>query len=405
MVDVSRVRLSGPLAPYLEGFAGWLVEQGRPPSMVLFHARRLAHVSRWMQVRAVVLVLPVDSSVVEVFVESLPASRHLSRLRPGAFVPTWEYLRGIGVLLHPAPQPVTSDIDRLLADYRRHLSTERGLAVATIARNVDMVRPFLVDLAAGNGRVELDRLTASDVTRFVVAQAGSRPRSLPRMATALRSLLRFLETTGRTATGLVPAVPTVARQRLATLPKALPPSQVAALLASCNRDTVVGLRDLAILKLMSRLGLRTGEIARLELEDIDWRLGEVTVTGKANRSERLPLPGDVGDAIVAYLKARPKTPARAVFVRAGAPFRRMSRNAVTNVAARAARRAGLGTIHGHRLRHSSATAMLHAGAALDEIGQVLRHRHVLTTAIYAKVDLAALRTVARPWPGTAGVAA
>lgn len=405
MVDVSRVRLSGPLAPHAEGFADWLVQQGRPPSMVLFHVRRMAYVSRWMEARKIVADRAIESSMAEAFVESLPATRHLARLRPGAFVPTWEYLRAIGVLLPAAPKPMTSDIDRLLARYCQYLSTERGLVDTTIARNVALVRPFLVAVARGDGRLELEQLAPREVTKFVVDQAGSRPRSVPRMATALRSLLRFLQADGLTATGLVPAVPTVARRRLATLPKALPPQQVAALLASCDQDTVVGLRDFAILKLMSRLGLRTGEIARLQLEDIDWRRGEVAVTGKANRNERLPVPGDVGDAIVAYLRARPTTPARTVFVRTGAPYRRMSRNAVTNVAARAARRTGLGTLHGHRLRHSAATAMLHAGASLDEIGQVLRHRHVLTTTIYAKVDIAALRTVARPWPGAGRAAA
>jgi len=148
---------------------------------------------------------------------------------------------------------------------------------------------------------------------------------------------------------------------------------------------------------------RTHVVPRLG--DIDWRRGELTVAGKANRHERLPVPSDVGDAIAAYLtRGRPTTEARAVFVRAFAPYRKMSRNAVTNVAARAARRVGLGTIHGHRLRHSAATAMLHAGASLSEIGQVLRHRHALTTTIYAKVDIAALRTVARPWPGSGAAA-
>lgn len=293
----------------------------------------------------------------------------------------------------------------MLDRYCRYLSSERGLVETTIARNAALVRPFLVDRVLGDGRFELERLTPREVTEFVVVQAGRKPQSLPRMATALRSLLRFLEADGFTVTGLVAAVPTVARRRLATLPKALPPQQVAALLASCDQGTAVGLRDFAILKLMSRLGLRTGEIARLRLGDIDWRRGELTVAGKANRHERLPVPSDVGDAIAAYLtRGRPTTEARAVFVRAFAPYRKMSRNAVTNVAARAARRVGLGTIHGHRLRHSAATAMLHAGASLSEIGQVLRHRHALTTTIYAKVDIAALRTVARPWPGSGAAA-
>jgi site-specific recombinase XerD len=221
------------------------------------------------------------------------------------------------------------------------------------------------------------------------------------MVTALRSLLRYLHVAGVTPVGLATAVPTLARWKLAGLPKALPADQVAALLASCDPKTEVGQRDTAILTMLSRLGLRIGEVAGLRLEDIDWRNGELAVTGKGQRTERLPLPADVGQAIVSYLTGwRPKTGARQVFLCAYAPHGAMSRNAVTNVVARAARRAGLGVMHAHRLRHSAATAMLTAGASLAEIGQVLRHRHALTTTIYAKVDVGSLREVARRWPSS-----
>ena len=183
------------------------------------------------------------------------------------------------------------------------------------------------------------------------------------------------------------------------LPRALAGGQVAALLASCDLGTVVGRRDLAVLTVLSRLGLRAGEAARLRLDHIDWRRGEITVWGKGGRCDRLPLSADVGQAIVSYLASgRPRTDHREVFICARAPYRAMSRGAVTNVVASAARKAGLGTVHAHRLRHSAATAMLGAGAPLSEIGQLLRHRSALTTAIYAKVDIAGLRTVARPWP-------
>jgi site-specific recombinase XerD len=179
--------------------------------------------------------------------------------------------------------------------------------------------------------------------------------------------------------------------------------QVTALLTACDRNTSTGRRDFAILTLLVRLGLRAGEVAALVLDDIDWRRGEIGVRGKANRYDRLPLPADVGQAIVDYLRhGRPGVAlGRAVFVWAHAPYRALSSTAVTTVVANAGRRAGIGLIGAHRLRHTAATSMLRAGGSLTEIGQVLRHRRVLTTAVYAKVDLQALRLVARPWPGDA----
>jgi integrase/recombinase XerD len=174
------------------------------------------------------------------------------------------------------------------------------------------------------------------------------------------------------------------------------------MLASCDRTKVSGLRDYAMLTLLARLGLRCGEVAGLQLADIEWRAGEILVRGKRNRADRLPLPVDVGQCLVAYLHARPVDAVdRNVFIRVHAPHRGLTSGGVTQAVAGASNRAGLGTIYGHRLRHSAATSMLAAGAGLVEIGQVLRHRTMLTTSIYAKVDTAALRTLARPWP-TAG---
>jgi integrase/recombinase XerD len=222
-----------------------------------------------------------------------------------------------------------------------------------------------------------------------------------RTGTALRSLLRFLHLRGVIGASLVGAVPTAANWRLAGLPKYLTAEQAGMLLASCDLATAVGRRDLAILTLLARLGLRASEVAVLKLEDIDWRHGEITVRGKGDRHERLPLPADVGEAVVAYLSGfRPAaTPGREVFLGTRAPHRALTRGAVTQVVARASHRCGLGTIYAHRLRHTAATRMLHAGASLEEIGQVLRHRDTLSTAGYAKVDHQRLRALARPWPG------
>lgn len=219
--------------------------------------------------------------------------------------------------------------------------------------------------------------------------------------TALRSLLGFMHVEGLIAGSLTGAVPSAASWRLPGLPRFLEPEQARALLVSCDQSTAGGRRDLAILTLLVRLGLRAGEVAGLSLEDVDWRAGELVVVGKGRRSERLPLPVDVGEAITRYLHdGRPSGALdRAVFVRVKAPLQRLTTGGVTQVVVAAGGRAGLGQIHAHRLRHTAATLMLRAGAPLHEIGQVLRHREQLSTSIYAKVDRAALRSLARPWPG------
>ena len=203
---------------------------------------------------------------------------------------------------------------------------------------------------------------------------------------------------------LVWAVPSVADLRDRALPRGLEPGAVRKLLASCDRRRLVGRRDYAILLLLARLGLRAGEIAALELDDVDWRRGLLLVHGKGARQDVLPLPADVGEAIVGYLRRRPRCKCRALFLRVTAPRREMNRSTIGWVVRGACDRAGLPRVGPHRLRHTAATDMLRAGASLAEIGQVLRHREQRTTAIYAKVDRARLRALARPWPSSGGVA-
>jgi len=363
------------------------------------HLRLTAELSLWMQAEGVA-VSALSPARLDAFLDMQRALGRLAQWRRRSFQPLLMYLGAVGVVtVADSPSPSTA-ADTLLCGYANYLAAERGLAQATIVQNVRLVRPFLAGRLRDGG-LDLDRLTAGDVTAFVLAISRQRPAAVPRTATALRSLLRFLHTDGLTAAALAEAVPTVARWTLAELPKALTGDQVAALLATCDRGTVMGRRNHAIMTLLSRLGLRAGEVARLRLDDIDWRHGEVSVVGKGRRQERLPLPTDVGEALVGYVTGgRPDADVREVFTTVRAPHRAMTRRAVSGVVAAAARKAGLGTVHAHRLRHSAATAMLDAGASLREIGQVLRHRHAITTAVYAKVDVAALRTIARPWPGS-----
>ena len=236
----------------------------------------------------------------------------------------------------------------------------------------------------------------------MVARCPGQSRGAAKLTvTALRSLLGFLHVEGVLARSLVEAVPSAASWRLSGLPKALEADDVARLMASCDRATANGVRDFAVLTLLVRLGLRAGEVAGLGLDDVDWRAGELVILGKGRRAERLPLPVDVGEAITAYLQAgRPVSAQdRALFQRVRAPHQALTTGGVTQLVVAASRRAGLGQIHAHRLRHTAATQMLRAGVPLEQVGQVLRHRAVLTTAIYAKVDRDALAGLARPWPG------
>jgi site-specific recombinase XerD len=251
------------------------------------------------------------------------------------------------------------------------------------------------------GELHLGGLTPADVTAFVVAWCPCLNSGVAKLTvTALRSFLGLLHLDGVTERSLVPAVPTVLRRRMAGLPKGREPDQMRRLLAACDADTAVGCRDLAILTLLVRLGLRCGEVAGLGLDDIDWRAGTIRVRGKGNCHERLPLPPDVGHPVAKYqTSARPAdAQGRTVYVRHFAPNHALSPARVSTIVADAARRAGLGRVHAQRLRHPAATELLRAGASLPEIGQLLRHRRAATTAIYAKVDRDSLRLIARPWP-------
>ncbi|MGP4104900.1 site-specific integrase [Nonomuraea sp. KM90] len=244
-------------------------------------------------------------------------------------------------------------------------------------------------------------LDAAKVTAFMVDYSRDRNTwSAKAMVTSLRAFLRFAHVTGRTAVPLAGAVPAVASWRLSALPRGPPAAEIELLLAGCDRNTATGLRDYAVLSLLARLGLRGAEAAALQLGDIDWRAGEIAVTGKGSRIERLPLPVPAGKALAAWLSGgRPACESRAVFVTVRRPYRQLTPEAVRAVMGRACDRAGLERRGAHRLRHALATEMLRAGASLPEVGQVLRHRSQLSTSLYAKVDQDALRPLARPWPG------
>ena len=392
-------RRKNPVTALSKGLEEDLRQQGYAASTLWKQRRLLGDLIDWLQGQQLAMG---DLSMAQV--DRFMADRRAAGVRKlktrKALGPILGYLRGLG-LVPAAETPVEDDpAQAILNRYRQFLTTERGLADVTADRYIDCLRPFL-DRRLAAGELNLGGLTPADVTSFVVTWCPCLNSGVAKLTvTALRSFLGFLHLDGVTERSLVPAVPKVCRRRLAGLPKGLEPDQVRRLLAACDTSTGIGIRDQAILTLLVRLGLRRGEVAGLGLDDIDWRAGTIHVRGKGDCHERLPLPADVGRRLAGYLRhARPADAlGRTVFVRHFAPHQALGASRVSGIVADAARRAGLGRVHAHRLRHTAATELLRAGASLPEIGQLLRHRRAETTAIYAKVDRDTLRLIARAWP-------
>lgn len=292
--------------------------------------------------------------------------------------------------------------------FQHYLNQERRLRLSTQGGYLVFIRRFLTE-QFGRGPVRYDRLCVTTVTDFVRRHAPKLSQGgKPVLLTALRVFLRYLRYRDLIVTDLAACVPRVANWRLSSLPKFIPSKDVQKLLRSCDYSTPRGSRNYAILLILARLGLRVGEVLSLQLEDICWGTGELLIRSKGGRMDRMPLPHDVGQAIAAYLKkGRPRCSSRHLFIRALAPHRPLSARsaALSKMVHRALDRAGIQAPTprrgAHLLRHSLATSMLQNGASLPEIAQILRHRRLDTTALYAKVDDRALSTVARPWPGGA----
>ncbi len=397
----SRVRVKGPLEPYVDGFRQQLAGQGYSPWTAIAHMQLMAQVSCWLAAHRLGAGALTAAGVAS-FLQDRRASGQARRLSPRGLVPLLGYLRGLGVAPEPTPPVPQSPLDQLLEHFAAYLVAERGLAEATVISYRSVAARFLDGRSPAHG-VDLGELTAGEVSAFVAAECGRRSvGSVNNVVTALRALLRFLHVQGHTATSLATAAPTAPGWRGGGMPRALAAGQVARLLASCDRRTAAGRRDYAILVMLTRLGLRAGEVAMLAVDDVDWRAGEILIPGKGNRHELLPLPVDVGQAVADYCqRGRHRGSCRSLFVHVRAPYAALSSSAVSAVVVRACDRAGLPRVGAHRLRHTAATAMRRAGAPLLEIGQVLRHHHAATTALYAADDQDALTAVARRWPGGA----
>ena len=380
----SRVRIDGQRSGWAAGFAAQLMEQGYTKLSIGSQLGLAAHLSQWLEARGIAID-ELTPEVVDHYLAWRRRNRRRFRSRRG-LTALLAYLGLTDVVAPPSPK-----LGEWLRRYERHLVEERGLSVGVRAQYMTVA----ADLLAAHRPAGLTRI---DVSRFV-RKLLRKPNCQARLS-ALRSVLRFFHVAGETAIPLASVVPSMTCWRQSSLPKVLEPAQVRAVLASPDRRTSIGSRDYAVLLLMLRLGLRACEVAALTLDDLDWARGEIVVRGKGSVG-RLPMPVDIGEAVVAWLRRRRRTaPTRSLFLRGRAPYRAATVSAIVALAGRALRGAGVPTGGGHRLRHTAATMMLRRGASLTEIAQVLRHRHINTTAIYAKVDRGRLRALAQPWPAT-----
>jgi site-specific recombinase XerD len=397
-----RVRVSGPLQAYVVGFRTGLFEVGYSERACAEHLLRMARLSRWL---AEVHMAPAELGMVQVE-QFLAVHRNRSwvdrNLTRKGMRPLLEHLRGIGVV--PATEPPAALRGRhlVIEQFVAYLATERGLTGTTIDNYRGVAGRFLTECGWEIG--DPVSISGVSVNAFVLGEAARRSSgSLNTVTTALRALLRFLYLHAHIPVLLVDAVPVAPSWRDQGVVRAMSADQVTRMLESCDRRTRVGRRDYAVLEILTRLGLRRAEVAGLTVDDVNWRAGELFVTGKGNRREALPLPVDVGAAIADYCRnGRRGGGSRSLFLSSLAPWGPLSPSGVGQVVARACTRAGLPVVGAHRLRHTAATEMRAAGAPLFEIGQVLRHRNTATTAIYARDDMTALRPVARPWPGSRG---
>ena len=391
----------GPLGPHLDGFVALLTQQGYCRKIAWAKVRLVADLSRWMQQRRIAPRRLAESKVTA-FLKARWRRVPRGSSDQATMGLVLRYLRQSNVTPAAAPPTPRNDIDQIAQEFGDSLLQGRSLLPASVAQYLPVIRRFLSHRFR-DGRVLLKRLRAADVTEFVLHDTSNRGRrSAQLMASVLRGFLGFLLQQGRISTNLAASVPSVAGGCQSASPRFLEAEQVERLLRGCDRRKNVGKRDYAMLLLLARLGLRAGEVAQLTLTDIDWRAGELLIRGKGVRLDRLPLPQDVGQALVTYLqRGRPSSESRHVFLQSRAPHQAFAGpGSVSSVVRAALARAHIDSPHqgAHLLRHSLATTMLRRGASMAQIGQVLRHQLPQTTEIYAKVNWDALRALALPWP-------
>ena len=389
---------TGPAGEYLDEFIVWLEGLGFRYCSIRFIVRGANAFARWAQRP----IEALDADALCAFGRHLDTESYL-QYPSGPYNHHYvsarhfiHFLEASGRVPLPAPTEPAADEPALWYAFCDWMRTQRGTMEVTL-KNYRLSILALIQTLGD----QPTQFNAKALREFVLERAQQQSvASAKNMVTAVRMMVRFLIATGRCKPGLDHALPTIARWRLAALPKYLPAEEVERIIASCNLTTLIGIRDRAVLLLLARLGLRAGDVATLMFEHIDWQNATLQVAGKNRRAERLPLAQEVGDAIIDYLQQRPALDGPYVFITTRYPFKGLSYQTVSQIATQAMQRAGVSSpIHGaHLLRHSAACEMLRQGLSLPTIGALLRHRSIETTTTYAKIDTALLGQVTRPWP-------
>ena len=390
----------GPLGTHIDTFAARLLKEGHSMRSAWWNLRIVSDFSHWLEKTRLGL-----HELNEQTVERYLKFRRQNRAQYLGTRPAMDRLLSVlreAKAISPIAPKVLSPLEQIEEGFRHYLIQQRGLALTTIGRQMPFIHQFLQE-ESPEGQRAFSRLEPKNIMRFVERHVHDNgPRSAQAMCWAIRSFTRYLQHQGYLSVDLSISVPTVRRWSAAALPTPLSPKQVEKVLDSCDRRSPLGIRNYAILLLLARLGLRAIEIVRLSLDDLDWREGQFAVQGKGGKRDLLPLPQDVGAAIAKYLRrGRPQSDSRQVFLQNLAPHASFaSSTTISDIATSAINRAGIDVQRkgAHLFRHSLATAMLRGGATLTQIGQILRHENMDSTRIYAKVDIATLRTLAPSWP-------
>ncbi|MBW2735465.1 MAG: tyrosine-type recombinase/integrase [Deltaproteobacteria bacterium] len=400
MSGYPKTQISGPLSDFVSNVYRHMRSEGYAVLSAAHALNMMAHLSRWMQEHGL-SVAELQPDRIEEFFRHRRNIGYTNFTSAQAMEPIVRALQRSGVEL-PGPADSDEPHEKLLTRFAQYLKSERCLAISTVKAYSVVARRFLHERFGEEPPTPHD-LIAVDVTGYVIR--ASRRVSVGACkyeVCALRALLRWLYVRGELDSDLAGCVPAVAGWRQTSLPTGLESDDVECLLRSCDRRKSIGRRDYAVLLSMVRMGLRAGEVAALELDDVDWSAGEILVHGKGSKHVLLPLPHEIGEAIAAYLKrGRPRRSCRKLFLRSRAPYGGLGNSAIGEITRRAFERAGLKSPKrgAHVLRHTAATQMLRRGGSLCEIAQVLRHSHIDTTAIYAKVDREVLHELVQPWAG------